>query len=76
MRVQYGTVGALGAVYSAIGQPERNVGCGAHLRTRQLHPYTHPTMLVAALAMTGAGEQAQAAANGLFPPRQRSFNGP
>ncbi len=65
--VPFGSEGSLGAVYAVIGQPERNVEwCRAQLaRGRDTHTITR-TMLVAGLAVAGAGEEARAAANGLI----------
>jgi tetratricopeptide (TPR) repeat protein len=65
--VPFGSAGSLGAVYAVIGQPERNVEwCRAQLaRGRDTHSLTR-SMLVAGLAVAGAGEEARAAANGLI----------
>jgi predicted ATPase len=73
--VPFGLEGALGAVYPAIGQPERNVEwCRAQLaRGRDTHTLTR-TMLVAALAIAGAGEEARAAANGLIDAAEATHN--
>jgi predicted ATPase len=73
--VPFGLEGALGAVYPAIGQPERNVEwCRAQLaRGRDTHTLTR-TMLVAALTVAGAGEEARAAANGLIEAAEATQN--
>ena len=73
--VPFGAEGTLGAVYTAIGQPERNVEwCRAQLaRGRDTHTITR-TMLVTALAVAGAGEEARAAANGLIEAAEATHN--
>ncbi len=65
--VPSGGEGTLGAVYLAIGQPERCVEwCRAQLaRGRDTHTLTR-ACLVVALAMAGVGEEARGAANGLI----------
>ena len=57
--VPFGIEGTLGAVYLAIGQPERCVEwCRAQLaRGRDTHTLTR-ACLVAALAVAGCGEEA------------------
>ena len=73
--VAFGAEGTLSAVYPVIGQPERNVEwCRAQLaRGRDTHTITR-TMLVAALAVAGAGEEARAAANGLIEAAEATHN--
>jgi len=73
--VPFGLEGALGAVYLAIGQPERCVEwCRAQLaRGRDIHTLTR-SMLVIALAIAGAGEEARAAADGLIEAAQATHN--
>ncbi len=73
--VPFGSEGTLGAVYPVIGQPERNVEwCRAQLaRDRDTHTITR-TMLVTALAVAGAGEEARAAANGLIAAAEATRN--
>jgi hypothetical protein len=73
--VQFGLEGALGAVYVAIGQPERCVEwCRAQLACgRDTHALTR-SMLVAALTMAGAGEEARAAADGLIEAAEATHN--
>jgi hypothetical protein len=68
-------VAVLGAVYTAIGQPERNVEwCHAQLaRGPDTHTLTK-SMLVAALTLAGAGEEARAAANGLIHAAEATHN--
>ena len=65
--VPYGIEGALGAVYLAIGQPERTVEwCRAQLaRGRDTHTLTR-SVLVAGLVIAGAGAEAMGAADGLI----------
>ena len=73
--VPFGGEGTLGAVYMAIGQPERTVEwCRAQLaRGRDTHTFTR-SMLVTALAVAGAGEEARAAANGLIEAAEATHN--
>ena len=73
--VPFGAEGTLGAVYPVIGQPERKVEwCRAQLaRGRDTHTITR-TMLVTALAVAGAGEEARAAANGLIEAAEATHN--
>ena len=73
--VPFGAEGTFSAVYTAIGQPERNVEwCRAQLaRGRDTHTITR-TMLVTALAVAGAGEEARAAANGLIEAAEATHN--
>ena len=73
--VPFSSEGSLGAVYAVIGQPERNVEwCRAQLaRDRDTHTLTR-TMLVAGLAVAGAGEEARAAANGLIDAAEATHN--
>ena len=73
--VPFGAEGTFSAVYPVIGQPERNVEwCRAQLaRGRDTHTITR-TMLVAALAVAGAGEEARAAANGLIEAAEATHN--
>ena len=73
--VPFGIEGALGAVYLAIGQPERCVEwCRAQLaRGRDTHTLTR-AMLVIALTVAGAGEEARAAANGLIEAAEATHN--
>ena len=62
-------------MYVAICQPERNVEwCRAQLaRGYDTHTLTG-TMLVQALTVTGAGEEARAAANGLIDAAEATHN--
>jgi predicted ATPase len=73
--VPFGGEGGLGAVYSVIGQPERNVEwCRAQLaRGRDTHTVTR-ALLVAGLAVAGAREEARAAANGLIDAAEATHN--
>jgi predicted ATPase len=73
--VPFGLEGALGAVYMAIGQPERTVEwCRAQLaRGRDTHTFRRST-LVNALLIAGAGEEARAAANGLIEAAEATHN--
>ena len=73
--VPFGLEGALGGVYMAIGQPERAVEwCRAQLaRGRDTHTVTR-SMLVTALMIAGAGEEARAAANGLIEAAEATHN--
>ncbi|HTQ17891.1 adenylate/guanylate cyclase domain-containing protein [Mycobacterium sp.] len=73
--VPFGLEGVLGVAYAAIGQPERWVEwCRAQLaRGRDTHTLTR-TMLVVALTMAGAGEEARAAANGLIDAAEAAHN--
>jgi predicted ATPase len=73
--VLFGLEGSLGGVYMAIGQPERAVEwCRAQLaRGRDTHTLTR-SMLVVALAMAGAGEEARAAADGLIEAAEATHN--
>jgi predicted ATPase len=73
--VPFGLEGALGGAYPAIGQPERWVEwCRAQLaRGRDTHTVTR-TMLVVALTMAGAGDEARAAANGLIDAAEATHN--
>jgi predicted ATPase len=73
--VPFGSEGSLGAVYMAIGQPERGVEwCRAQLaRGRDTHTLTR-YWLVATLTMAGAGEEARAAANGLIDAAEATHN--
>ena len=73
--VPFGLEGALGGVYMAIGQPERSVEwCRAQLaRGRDTHTLTR-SMLVIALVIAGAGEEARAAANGLIEAAEATHN--
>jgi hypothetical protein len=73
--VPFGTEGLLGAVYLAIGQPERWVEwCRAQLaRGRDTHTLTRAA-LVQALTFAGAGEEARAAANGLIDAAEATRN--
>jgi predicted ATPase len=65
--VPFGIEGVLGAAYLTIGQPERCVEwCRTQLaRGRDTHRITRACLTIA-LAMTGSGEEARAAANGLI----------
>jgi hypothetical protein len=73
--VPFGIEGALGSVYAAIGQPERWVEwCRAQLaRGHDTHTLTK-TILVGALRIAGAGEEARAAANGLIEAAEATHN--
>jgi tetratricopeptide (TPR) repeat protein len=73
--VPFGLEGALGVVYSAIGQPERMVEwCRAQLaRGPDPHPLTR-AYLVLALTFAGAGDEARAAANGLIEAAEATDN--
>jgi predicted ATPase len=73
--VPFGSEGALSSVYPVIGQPERNVEwCRAQLaRGRDTHTVTR-ALLVAGLAVAGAGEEARAAANGLIEAAEATHN--
>jgi predicted ATPase len=73
--VPFGIENALGAVYIAIGRPERMVEwCRTQLaRGRDTHTLTR-YWLVTTLAMTGAGEQARAAADGLIDDAEATHN--
>ncbi|MGO9349338.1 MAG: adenylate/guanylate cyclase domain-containing protein, partial [Mycobacterium sp.] len=73
--VPFGLEGALGTVYAAIGQPERNVEwCRAQLaRGRDTHTLTR-YCLVVALTIAGAGDEARAAANGLIEAAEATHN--
>jgi predicted ATPase len=65
--VPFGIEGVLGTAYLTIGQPERCVEwCRTQLaRGRDTHRITRACLTIA-LAMTGSGEEARAAANGLI----------
>jgi hypothetical protein len=65
--VPFGIEGVLGAAYLTIGQPERCVECCRTqlARGRDTHRITRACLTIA-LAMTGSGEEARAAANGLI----------
>jgi predicted ATPase/class 3 adenylate cyclase len=73
--VPFGDEGVLGAAYAVIGQPERWVEfCRAQLaRGRDTHTFTGAA-LVGALMVAGAGEEAQAAANGLIDAAEATHN--
>ncbi len=73
--VPFGSEGALSSVYPVIGQPERNVEwCRAQLaRGRDTHAVTR-ALLVAGLAVAGAGEEALAAANGVIEAAEATHN--
>ena len=73
--VPFGIEGGLGGVYLAIGQPERAVEwCRAHLaRGRDTHTLTR-SMLVNALMIAGADEEAMAAADGLIEAAEATHN--
>jgi predicted ATPase/class 3 adenylate cyclase len=73
--VPFGVEGLLGGAYLAIGQPERCVEwCRAQLaRRRDTHTLTR-TLLVVALVVAGAGEEARAAANGLIEAAEATHN--
>jgi predicted ATPase len=73
--VPFGLEGLPGAVYAAIGQPERCVEwCRAQLaRGRDTHGITR-AVLVWALALAGCGEEARAAANGLIEAAEATHN--
>jgi predicted ATPase len=73
--VPFGLEGVLGAVYVAIGQPERCVEwCRAQLaRGRDTHGITR-AVLVWALALAGCGEEARAAATGLIEAAEATHN--
>jgi predicted ATPase/class 3 adenylate cyclase len=73
--VPFGLEGALGAVYTVIGQPQRTVEwCRAQLaRGRDTHTFTR-SMLVNALLIAGAGEEARAAATGLIEAAEATHN--
>jgi predicted ATPase/class 3 adenylate cyclase len=73
--VPFGAEGALGAVYPAIGQPERMVEwCRTQLaRGRDTHTLTRSS-LVLALTIAGAGDEARAAANGLIEAAEATHN--
>jgi predicted ATPase len=73
--VPFGIENALGAVYIAIGQPERMVEwCSAQLaRGRDTHTFTR-YWLVVTLAMAGAGDEARAAADGLIAAAEATHN--
>jgi tetratricopeptide (TPR) repeat protein len=73
--VSFGSEGALSSVYPVIGQPERNVEwCRAQFaRGRDTHTITR-SLLVAGLAVAGAGEEARAAANGLVEAAEATHN--
>jgi tetratricopeptide (TPR) repeat protein len=67
--------GGLGGGYLVIGQPERAVEwCRAQLaRGRDTHTLTRATLVVA-LTVTGAGDEARAAANGLIDAAEATHN--
>jgi hypothetical protein len=73
--VPFGIEGALGASYAVIGQPERYVEwCRAQLaRGHDTHTLTR-AVLVQALTFAGCGEEAQAAATGLFDAAEATYN--
>jgi tetratricopeptide (TPR) repeat protein len=73
--VPFSGEGALGLAYAHIGQPERCVEwCRAVLaRGRDTHTLTR-SQLVFALTLTGAGEEAAAAANGLIEAAEATHN--
>jgi predicted ATPase len=73
--VPFGIENALGAVYIAIGHPERMVEwCRAQLaRGRDTHTLTR-YWLVTTLTMAGAGEQARAATDGLIDAAEATHN--
>ncbi len=74
-QAQIGAEGALSSVYPLIGQPERNVEwCRAQLaRGRDTHT-VNQALLVAGLAVTGAGDEARASANGLIAAAEATHN--
>jgi predicted ATPase len=71
----YGSEAALGAVYLAIGQPERWVElCRAQLvRRRDAHVYIR-AWLVVALALAGSGREAMDSADGLIEAAETTGN--
>jgi predicted ATPase len=73
--VPFGGEAALGTAYGVIGQPERWVEwCRTQLaRGRETHGITR-TYLVFALTLTGCGEEARAAANGLIDTAEATRN--
>jgi predicted ATPase/class 3 adenylate cyclase len=73
--VPFGLEGGLGLAYMAVGQPERWVEwCRAQLaRSRDTHTVTRAN-LVNALALTGAGEEAMVATNGLIEAAEATHN--
>jgi tetratricopeptide (TPR) repeat protein len=73
--VPFGLEGLLGAVYAAVGQPERCVEwCRAQLaRGRDTHGISR-AVLVWALVLAGCGEEARAAANGLIEAAEATHN--
>jgi predicted ATPase len=73
--VPFGSESVLGAAYGVIGQPERYVEwCRAQLaRGRDTHGITR-ACLVFALTLTGCGEEARAAANGLIEAAEATHN--
>jgi len=73
--VPYGVEGALGLVYMAIGQPKRYVEwCRAQLaRGRDTLTVTRASLVVA-LAITGAGDEAMASADGLIEAAEATHN--
>jgi predicted ATPase len=75
VEVPFAGEGVLGAVYTTIGQAERNVEwCRAHLaRGRDTHTLTQASLIVA-LAVAGAGEEARAVANGLIEAAEATHN--
>jgi predicted ATPase len=73
--VPFGSEGALGGVYMAIGQPERGVEwCRAQLaRGRDTHTVAR-AFFVHALTIAGARDEARAAANGLIDAAEATHN--
>jgi predicted ATPase len=73
--VPFGIEGVLGTAYLTNGQPERCVEwCRTQLaRGRDTHRITRACLTIA-LAMTGSGEEARAAANGLIDAAQATPN--
>ena len=73
--VPYGIEGLLGVAYVVLGQPERCIEwCRARLaRGRDTHGVTR-AILIVVLALTGYGEEARAAANGLIDAAEATHN--
>jgi hypothetical protein len=71
----FGIEGALGAVYLAIGQPERLAAlCRAQLARRRDTPVHIRAFLVIALALAGSGGEAMDSADGLIEAAEATGN--
>jgi predicted ATPase len=73
--VPFGAEGLLGGTYMLIGQPERWAEfCGAELQRRCDNPVNIRACLVVVFALTGSGEEAVVAADGLIEAAEATKN--